>query len=493
MSKIKLSTRQDKTRQDKTRQDKTRQDKTRQDKTRQDKTRQDKTRQDKGSVSGLRKVLVLRNSNSVGRQKSAKSGFISVVAMIIFAILVITGLSVQRGNIDRLQNIKNTNNYLNARNITNSALGMLKQEIKSLGAGANLSFECEYRGGNLYKPTQRVVSPMCEKYFDVLVNPCGLETMQKTELCESGYFKNDVKIKAEIIGRTMKEVQNCELGFNGGCYTVPEIGQGTAGNRSLMPVKNEASRDCDLVSESELMADLNHECNWNRLSFGSSSTDRVVIPMYYTNSEGEAVEYHKDLSAGTPHFVLRVRTPCKEWKETDGTCLNRYELDTGIGNNENDIVLQWQITGKCEEGGNEMECGILPWVKFDQFSGVLDPQSSGISEDKINYSFFGSNIVFQSRQGVNLNIIDTIKYKESRLFQKLPHITTPSLILFLNKPLISVEKERIPYLEYQFITPSQISSPEAKIYAEVNFEGNTSSNTVYKSIQGALIDFAIQN
>jgi len=415
--------------------------------------------------------------------------------MIIFAILVITGLSVQRGNIDRLQNIKNTNNYLNARNITNSALGMLKQEIKSLGAGANLSFECEYRGGNLYKPTQRVVSPMCEKYFDVLVNPCDLETMQKTDLCESGYFRNDVKIKAEIIGRTMKEVQNCGLGFNEGCYTVPEIGQGTAGNRSLMPVKNEASRDCDLVSESELMADLNHECNWNRLSFGSSSTDRVVIPMYYTNSEGEAVEYHKDLSAGTPHFVLRVRTPCKEWKESDGTCLNRYELDTGIGNNENDIVLQWQITGKCEEGGNEVECGILPWVGHDNFRYLLN-QSSAIDEARVNgfpTPFNGEFEVLNSNKGLNLFSINILTYNRESITQLLKNLNKPSINIFLNKPLISVEKERIPYLEYQFLTPSQISSPEAKIYAEVNFEGNTSSNTVYKSIQGALIDFAIQN
>jgi len=446
------------------------------------------------------------NKNMINKisNKNSKAGFISVVAMIIFAILIVTGLSVQRGNIDRLQNIKNTNNYLKAKTISESILGKLNQISNNNSVGYSLSFECKYIDGEFIVPLEKgdtspnftplsVVMKYCPELSSIIY-PCDPSVGNFTRAqCEEINGKGEIKIKAEIIGRTMKEVQNCGLGFNEGCYTVPEIGQGTAGNRSLMPVKNEASRDCDLVSESELMADLNHECNWNRLSFGSSSTDRVVIPMYYTNSEGEAVEYHKDLSAGTPHFVLRVRTPCKEWKETDGTCLNRYELDTGIGNNENDIVLQWQITGKCGEGGNEVECGLIPWVKFG-LSGLIDNLSSGISEDRLNTGNFNSSfLALLSSSSFERDIIKTLNYAKSILNEEIINISKPAFILFLNKPLISVEKERIPYLEYQFLTPSQISSPEAKIYAEVNFEGNTSSNTVYKSIQGALIDFAIQN
>jgi hypothetical protein len=274
--------------------------------------------------------------------------------MIIFAILIVTGLSVQRSNIDRLQNIRNTTNYYKAKYLSESVMGKLNQMVERSGPGFSDSFECSFKDGEFMNSIPIKGEPtttdaqFCNDNFGILINPCAVEGVNMSEeQCEESKQVGDIRIKGEIAGKTTKEVSGCGFGFSSGCYTIPEIGQGTAGNRSLMPVKNDPTRDCALY-KTEGTPDLNHECNWNRLSFGSSSTDRVVIPMYYTDENGNAQEYHKDIS-GQPHFVLRVRTPCKEWSES-GDCVDRYELDTGTSNNENDIVLQWQITGKCGDG-----------------------------------------------------------------------------------------------------------------------------------------------
>jgi hypothetical protein len=437
---------------------------------------------------------------SITQKIKANKGFISVVAMIIFAILIVTGLSVQRSNIDRLQNIRNTNNYYKAKYISESVMGKLNQLVESQGPGYSMDFDCNFKDGEIVTEQPKgkteppiTPSPHCTDLLG-LINPCHGKTSPSDELCEEAKYTGDIKISAEISGKTSKFVSSCSYGFSSVCYTIPEIGQGTAGNRSLMPVKNDPTRDCALY-KTEDTPDLNHECNWNRLSFGSSSTDRVVIPMYYTKDNGDPQEYHKTI-IGQPHFVLRVRTPCKEWNKTSQTCQERYRLYTGTENEDNDIVLQWQITGKCDDGGNEIDCGLIPWVKFDQFSGVFDPRSSGISEDRINIGITNSTfLALLSSSSFERDIIKTLNYAKSILNEEIINLSKPTFVLFLNKPLISEgpPKERIPYLEYQFLTPSQISNPESKLSVFASFDGNSSSNTIYKSIQGALIDFAIQN
>jgi hypothetical protein len=482
-------TRQDKTRQDKTRQDKTRQDKTRQDKTRQDKTRQDKTRQDK-----TRQLNGLSSRDSVQNAvlHSHPKGFLSVVAMIIFAILVITGLSVQRANIDRLQNIRNSNNYMKAKHLSKSVMSYLQYAMKNTTAGVVKEFSCHFKDGALNTEKGITNSPECEEEFLKMVNPCTIEG-NESSICKSGNnFLDEVSISAKINGRDISHISESCLSFSGGCYTVPALGEGTAGERQVMPVKNDMGRDCDLYNPIYTASDLDHECNWNRLSFGSTATDRVVIPLYYTDDEGNIV----DLATGNinPHFLLRVRTPCKEWKD-DGTCNSRYILDTGTNNSENDIVLQWQITGECEEDGKTIECGMLPWVDY-RTDGTIAFNSSGISEDRINSPRIGEFIVLKSMMGTPfLRAIDTLTYSNnSFIFDLLKNkINKSSFVLFLNKPLIDELGERVPYLEYQLLTGALVSSPETRIEVSVNFNGNKAEQEIYQSISGALIDFAVQN
>jgi hypothetical protein len=414
--------------------------------------------------------------------------------MIIFAILVITGLSVQRANIDRLQNIRNTNNFLAAKNLSKSVIGRLQQIMDEKGPGYNFKAHCEFSEGGLSKTTPVEDRSFCEDNFLKTVNPCTMDSYIDSPICKTGFYeKNEIVIDAEIKGRNETPVTSCTYMPGGNCYTVPTQGEGSAGDRELMPVKNALNRDCDLYKPTGTASDLDHECNWNRLSFGSTATDRVVIPLYYTDDEGNAVEFHKDPSIQA-HFVLRVRIPCKEWK-SDGTCNSRYTLDTGTNNSENDIVLQWQITGECDEDGKTIECGMIPWVSFKS-DNTLDFLSSGISEDRINLPTLGPFVVLRSSSSnPKLRAIDTLTYLNTgTILNQLPLITNPSLVLFLSKPLIEdYPKNGIPYLEYQLLSYGKISNPSAEIEAKAKVNGNNFESKIQKSVSGALIDFAIQN
>ncbi len=417
--------------------------------------------------------------------------------MIIFAILVITGLSVQRANIDRLQNIRNTNNFLKAKSLSKSVLGRLQQIMNKYDAGYNLSVHCEFSGGALNEKASPLPdSKFCETNFLKVVNPCTISTYSTSQNCKDGHFnKNEIVIDAEIKGRNTGKIDGQCLSFLSGCYTVPPLGEGSAGDRHWMPVKNSAKRDCSLYEPTGTASDLDHECNWNRLSFGSTATDRVVIPMYYTDGNGAIVEPIKT-GGFNENFILRVRTPCKKWDEATGECNERYSLYTGTNNVDNDIILQWQITGTCDDG---QDCGILPFIKFD--SGRLNNLSSGIDERRINGQNFPpfeitNEVLTDEVTFISLLAISSINYSATNQFlgSLLGDIYKPSFNLFLSHPLISTNSDEfIPYLEYQFLTPFQISSPKAKMDVLVKFNGNSSSASLEKTVSGALIDFAVQN
>ncbi|MDX9971110.1 MAG: hypothetical protein RBS56_04375 [Candidatus Gracilibacteria bacterium] len=419
-------------------------------------------------------------------------GFISIVAMMIFAILVITGLSVQRANIDRLQNIRNTLNYSKAKNVSKSVIGRLQQLMDEKGPGYNFKAHCEFSGGDLSKENPEEYKTFCRENFLKVINPCTIDGNQDP-LCKEGSFSDDeIVIDAEIKGRNETPVTSCTYMPGGTCYTVPALGEGTAGDREWMPVKNDLSRDCDLYTPTGTGADLDHECNWNRLSFGSTATDRVVIPLYYTDDDGNVVDFSNDPSI-TTHFILRVRTPCKAWNENTDECSERYELYTGENYSENDIVLQWQITGTCLIEGTNQECGLLPWLKLKPDGSVDLNTSSSIHEFLLNLRRTNNFIVLISDSMGSSKSLSTISYSEDFLFKQLLNVSLPNFNLFLNKSLYDIEQKSIPYLEYQFLTPSPISNPKAKIENNIIYNGNSSSSIIEQSVSGALIDFAIQN
>jgi hypothetical protein len=211
----------------------------------------------------------------------------------------------------------------------------------------------------------------------------------------------------------------------------------------------------------------------------------VVIPLYYTDEEGNAVEFHKDPTLPV-QFILRVRTPCKVWDPSTGACTNRYELNTDDGN---DVVLQWQITGECEEEGKPIECGILPFIKYNTQTGFLMFDSSGIDENRINNP---QPQLLIENDGV-LKALNTKNYLSEFVDELLVNIDYPLFNIFLNKDLLDIDGKQIPYLEYQFLIPAPVTKPATKLSATAKINGNSNSTEIYKSIQGNLIDFAIQN
>ena len=76
---------------------------------------------------------------------------------------------------------------------------------------------------------------------------------------------------------------------------------------------------------------------------------------------------------------------------------------------------------------------------------------------------------------------------------KLTSMFKPILTLFLSKPLLTSDKWRIPYLEYQVLTDKPISNNESVLEVEVVVDTNGFTRTLTKEVPKPLIDFAIKN
>jgi hypothetical protein len=249
---------------------------------------------------------------------------------------------------------------------------------------------------------------------------------------------------------------------------------------------------------------IDYSCNWNKLQFGSSATDRAVIPLYYDDGVVDLVNPFQDVGN---IFALRMRTPCKPCvygtdtlggderyceKGADRTVCaedERYVLDESDGN---DILVQWQILGQCDDGNFGLEeCGMVPYVKYDKY-GNEDSKFSGISEFRIN----NSNLLFDDKillDDVFFKGVDTSDYNLPNISTKLQSMEKPKLTMFLTGKLISENGGFIPYLEYQLLTNTPVANSIAEITASVNVNGNSFDRKIYKSENSALIDFAIQN
>ncbi len=412
----------------------------------------------------------MKTKNTLKTQK----GFISLVALIVFTLLAVFGLIVHRTTMDTIVNIKNTNNYYQARNIASSTMEYMQYILKDHEAGYNAEVNCLFGGEN--DTSNTVMLPdgtsSCADEFGALVGDA------------------DVEIKMNIKGRA-SELEKVTGPFNPlftEFYTVPLLKEGTAG-------KNCKAYILDQPYTSISTADIDNPCNWNKLQSGSDTTSRVVIPLYYEDASDNIIKLTE--TSGALHFALRVRTPCiKGAEEYFGECddTERYELDDGwdgFAASENDVVVQWQIVG--EEGE------ILPNIKFKD-NGISADNSTDISEYRINkqyptYSSIISHLVLFDLNSVLNNLaIYTVGYElPKKLSELLLPLTKPTLILSLNDKLISNNGSYIPYLEYQLITVAPVSQAKTNMETTVTVNGNQYTKTLYKSNQSDLIDFAVQN
>lgn len=285
-----------------------------------------------------------------------------------------------------------------------------------------------------------------------------------------------VEISMEVKGRNETLIAGDCLGVfrnSGitGCYSVPSPGIGNAG------------KNCNLYTPGYTSSELDNACNWNKLQFGSTTTDRVTIPLYYEDASGQP--FNPFFGGGrNDEFVLRLRTPCVDALDANGLCANRQVLNELDGD---DVVVQWQLTGVC--GGED--CGMIPYLDINnissgRFSGILE---SFINNTNIYKITNNQNILATSKQFG----IETNEYLPEDIYKKLIEIEKPILTIFLNEKLISDDDKYIPNLEYQLLSVHPIADSKKSIEAHVKVNGNSFDRTIYESESTNLIDFAIQN
>lgn len=431
-------------------------------------------------------------------------GFISIIAIGVFALLMIFAIALQMTVIDTLQNLRNGVNYDAARDSADSTIEYLQKKMQSFSPGLNATVKCIFANGatdNASTDTS-VVCP------DVL------------KIIGSKKATVDISVK----GRTIDKLTSGACGI-GDCYVTPIPGTGNAGKNCAMYTPNSTgSVNIDnTLNNGSNVDQVNYSCNWNKLVFGGSQTDRVAIPLFYDssilsdqpNQASKIVNPYQNNNA--PKFYVRLRTPCvpcgqkldsgqvrdctnvkDETVCTDAT--ERYVLDATNVTSPDDIVVQWSINGMC---GNEA-CGVLPIPQkaTDKSNQPLD--ASALYESLINkvqtktmVSQFDvidmKSLAYDSNDYPSpIYLLQILKNNLSSVI-KLPLISKPVLTLFLSKPLLTKDKANIPYLEYQVLTDKPIGNSKSSLDVTVNVEGNTFRKTLTQEVQKALIDFAIHN
>jgi hypothetical protein len=219
-------------------------------------------------------------------------------------------------------------------------------------------------------------------------------------------------------------------------------------------------------------------CNWNKLKVG----DSVSIPLYYTtypegpDSEGIPTNV---FTSGTS-FSLRMRTACKNGMvycpSADRYVLNTDPLHSDNVYKGNDPIVAWQVTGVNSEGKQETLEG-----KTNTDENGLDVQNSTIiHEIKINTStnfvvLESSNPLFY--KGIDLNgkegniqnfILGAVEpdWSERGILDK------PTLKLSVIHSLLSDDGEtNVPYLEYQVLSSTNLTTPPADTVQTIRAEG----------------------
>ncbi len=459
------------------------------------------------------------------RKIKRTDGFIAIMALGIFSLLTIFGVIIQATITNTFDSVKNTNNYYAARDMADSMAEYLEDLVNTKESGFNKLVTCSF--GTFDSTNQGSNDPACSEIAAI-----------------KGALQN-LQVAINIKGRstdTEKFKGDCP-GIGSDCYVVPFPGTGDSGDRCQLynPVfegdnaNNQVSKKVDnngqINDKDGGIPQLDYSCNWNKLTFGSSSTDRVAIPFYYdtgtvNQQTGAPVLANPFLTGGTAsNFVVRIRPPCLPFApdvnsvktgETrapvtggDPTICDdseRYVLDE----EDDNLIVQWQLTGLC--GTKNEQCGMIEFKerKSDEslkdqygnlayntgFSGITEKRLNGNDTNKNENNTYHGVLFKKELLGLDTSSYGKIKILENIFNQpapKLPQMSQPVLTLFLNEKLITTEKKNIPYLEYQVLTDKPIGDSQLKINVSVNVNGNLFEKTVVKKESKDLIDFAVQN
>ncbi len=435
---------------------------------------------------------------------------------------------VQKQVINTVKDVKRSNDLFQAQSVGESVGDFVSYVIDKHEAGFSLEeMTCKYVGGVLVN--QEVPHTLCADgtYFKAIAD---------RQWAKGNNMAIQVSVKGKPSAKANEKYGKC-VGNLSTCYGIPAPATGDAGNSTLcqeyketIALENSALKK----TTGQTMDDIDNPCNWNKLTFGSSATDRVAIPLYYDNSIFKTLKLEdlKDAKTdpsdmkypfqdGNKNFILRVRTPCLPCVDKDlktgqepstlpaGTrhceafggktyspyyCADseRYILDnTEKDGTPDDMVISWQITGKC---GND-ECGMI-YLKGED--------KTDITLTAIFESFINGNKNHDKNRIIDTTIKntddkplakDTSNYKETpKIIDKLKTMTKPVFSMFLSGKLLTADKTQfVPNLEYQFLTDTPIGQAEIESEIQVIINNTVYTKKLEKAEKRPLIDFAIQN
>ncbi|MBT4917159.1 hypothetical protein HON58_01855 [Candidatus Peregrinibacteria bacterium] len=498
-----------------------------------------------------------------------QKGFIAIVALGVFALMAVFGIIAQTVAMTTVKSVRNTNSYYEAKDITDAIDEYLQYQVSNSGAGQYYDLqdelassgltECDFSGIDMSPNKGETLDYIGSINNSALNTVCGnfltggytseaLETSDDIGdsqygdiLAGGGIAKNeapdpqlsyinfgnsDVIIKKMTISGRNKvgdQYHDCNFG-NGECYVTPIKGKGDA--------LGDINVNCDeLTSGDQPLLQLEHPCNWNVLKHGSSATDRVTIPLYYTNDDGTPNHaFENCTSADTCQLTVRIRPSCKykydDFKLTLGSAFQgdpigflssaeagdacddeRWTLTT---QEPEKAVVQWQITGECIwTDGSVHECGMIGRKddNGDLGSSLIHVETISYENDwKVLeiFDYADKTGGFEESEGVT-----------PAIFTLVSKMTKPKLTLLLSTKINKAEtsdddmfdandigstfiseKASLPnsvYLEYQILTSGIIASPKIKMDVEIEVDDTVFEKTIYKYEEKELIDFAIQS
>lgn len=425
-------------------------------------------------------------------------GVISIVALGIFSVLMILGIIVSIMISHNAESIINTNNYYEARDVADSVTEFLEQELSRYDSGYSTgSVTCNFEGGQQIAGANQPVNPLCANLSELIGD-------------------RDVQVNLEIKGRASANehlassrcdtAANLRQNPNSTCFVTPLPGTGDAGERCNLykPSYGQGSPILSptLANGIQDLDQLDYSCNWNKITSGSSSSDRVSIPLYYSTDVNTIVNPYNEDEDAAQKFLLRMRTPCLPCVYGDdeavagvsrsctlgddpSVCTNaeRYTLDGVLWQDNDDILVQWQISGLCANGE---ECGMIAVSTGIERSAVTE---GFINRQRVDYDSKNYIVLqYDIHRGQSLNSKD-----QPFINAMLPTFTEPKFNLFLVNALQSVAGKNVPYLEYQFLSDFPVGNPKTQIKATVRIDDNIFEKTIFQEVEKPLIDFAIQN
>lgn len=233
------------------------------------------------------------------------------------------------------------------------------------------------------------------------------------------------------------------------------------------------TEDCSIL---ETHQDIDHSCNWNKLSVGESMT----VPMFYDDGSG-TLSFPGDTAMNLQGWYLRMRTPCSNGsiaEDCDGG--SRYTISsksasTFMQSSDNPSLVLWEFVGETSSGSTN----ILP-DDLTSGSNRHVQINTEIYEGLVNYSPWTStsgytNTVLVAKNSSTLTGFDSI-YD----FLRLTGYTNLYFSMSINNILeVPSSGETIPYLEYQIVMDA--NAPVMANTAEIMGEGyyDTGDKTYY--------------